>query len=130
MPFTRTLAATSTALALAMTAAPMTVMSTQNAAAQEAAGGYSGAQLDAFTVALLQVFDLRKKYTPALQSAESEDQQQEILDKATAEIAGAIEDTDGITLETYQEIAEAATQDQDLEMQIKSRVEDMVQTAE
>jgi len=130
MPFRRILAATTTAMTLALTVAPVTALTVQSATAQEVAAEYSGEKLDAFTVALLQVVDLREKYTPVLQSAESEDEQKSILEKANAEIIGAIEGTDGITVREYQEIAEAAAQDQDLSTRITGRIEDMNKAAD
>ena len=73
MSFQKTLTASTTAIALALAAAPMTALTAQSVAAQEA-GDYSAQELDAFTNALLEVASVREKYTPLLQSAETEDQ--------------------------------------------------------
>ncbi|WP_371037276.1 DUF4168 domain-containing protein [Rhodosalinus sp. FB01] len=129
MPFGKTLTATTMALGLAMTGASVTALTAQSAAAQEAAD-YSGEQLDAFTVAYLQVIDLREKYVPVLQAAESQDQQQAIIEEANAEMVEAIESTDGMTLDDYESIAQAAAEDQDLNARIMARIEDMAQPAE
>ncbi|WP_371056645.1 DUF4168 domain-containing protein [Rhodosalinus sp. K401] len=129
MPFGKTLTATTMALGLAMTGASVTALTAQSAAAQEAAE-YSGEQLDAFTVAYLQVIDLREKYVPVLQAAESQDQQQAIIEEANAEMVEAIESTDGMTLDDYESIAQAAAEDQDLNARIMARIEDMAQPAE
>ncbi|ARE83934.1 conserved exported hypothetical protein [Roseovarius sp. EC-HK134] len=122
MSFHKTLTASTAALALALAAAPMTVFTAQSAVAQEAAE-YSGDQLDAFTSALIEVASVREKYTPLLQSAETEDQQTAIIKEANAEITDVIETTDGITMDSYLEIAQAASQDQALNQRIIKRVQ-------
>lgn len=122
MPNRRILKATTTALALAFAAAPMTALTAQGAAAQQQAE-YSAAELDIFAEALLQVADVRQKYTTLLQSAESEDQQAAIVEEANSEIVRVIEDTDGISIDRYTEIAEAANQDQGLNQRIVKRIQ-------
>jgi fibrillarin-like rRNA methylase len=122
MSFHKTLTASTAALALALAAAPLTVLTAQSAVAQEAAE-YSGDQLDAFTSALIEVASVREKYTPLLQSAETEDQQAAIIEEANAEITDVIETADGITMDSYLEIAQAASQDQALNQRIIKRVQ-------
>ena len=122
MSFQKTLTASTTALALALAAAPMTVLTAQSVAAQEA-GEYSAQELDAFTNALLEVSSVREKYTPLLQSAETEDQQAAIVEEANAEITEVIETTDGMTMDSYLEIAQAASEDQALNQRIIKRVQ-------
>lgn len=118
-----TLKATTTAIALAFAAAPMAMVTAQSAAAQSAES-YSAEELDIFTNALLEVAEVRKKYTPLLQSAETEDQQAAIVEEANAEITQVIEETDGITLDRYTEISQAASEDQGLNQRIVKRVQD------
>ncbi|MBQ0750429.1 MAG: DUF4168 domain-containing protein [Roseovarius sp.] len=122
MSFQKTLTASTTAIALALAAAPMTVFTAQSVAAQEA-GDYSAQELDAFTNALLEVASVREKYTPLLQSAETEDQQAAIVEEANAEITEVIEATDGLTMDSYLEIAQAASEDQALNQRIVKRVQ-------
>lgn len=124
MPLRKTLTATTMAFGLAVTA-----LSAQSAAAQSAAD-YSGEQIEAFTVAYLEVMDLREQYVPQLEAAESEDEQSAIIEEANAEIVDAIEGTDGLTLEDYEAIAEAAAEDQDLQARIVTRMEEMDQGAQ
>ena len=118
-----TLKATTTAIALAFAAAPMAMVTAQSAAAQSAES-YSAEELDIFTTALLEVAEVREKYTPVLQSAETEDQQAAIVEEANAEITQVIEETDGITLDRYTEISQAASKDQGLNQRIVKRVQD------
>lgn len=124
MPIRTTLKATTTAFALAVAAAPVTVLTAQSAAAQEAAS-YSAEELDIFAEALLQVAHVRQKYTAMMQSAETGDQQAAIVEEANAEITRVIEDTDGITIDRYTEIAQAANEDQGLNQRIIKRVQSM-----
>ncbi|MEI4234495.1 DUF4168 domain-containing protein [Roseovarius sp. D22-M7] len=119
-----TLKATTTAIALALASAPMVAMTAQSAAAQSE-GSYSSEELDIFTTALLEVAEVREKYTPMLQSAETEDQEASIVQEANDEIMQVIEDTDGITLDRYTEIAQAANEDQELNQRIIKRVQSM-----
>lgn len=122
MSFHKTLTASTTALALAFAAAPMTVLTAQSVAAQEA-GEYSAQELDAFTSALLEVASVRDKYTPLLQSAETEEQKTAIVEEANAEITEVIETTDGLTMDSYLEIAQAASEDEALNQRIVKRVQ-------
>jgi len=124
MPTRTTFKATTTAIALALAAGPVTVLTAQTAAAQQQAE-YSSAELDIFAEALLQVADVRQKYTAMMQSAETEDQQAAIVEEANTEITRVIEETDGITLDRYTEIAQAADQDQGLNQRIVKRIQSM-----
>ena len=123
MPNAQTLKTVTTALALAVSTAPLAVVTAQTAAAQEAAS-YSSGDLDTFTDALLRVADVRQDYTERLQAAGNEEEQAAIVEEANAEITRAIADTDGITVERYTEIAEAASEDQSLNQRIMQRVRD------
>jgi len=117
-----TLKATTTAIALALATAPMVTLTAQGAAAQSAES-YSSEELDIFTDALLEVAQVRQKFTPQLQSAETEDEEAAIVEEANAEIMQVIEDTDGISVDRYTEIAQAASEDQELNQRIIKRVQ-------
>ncbi|MFO7757952.1 MAG: DUF4168 domain-containing protein [Roseovarius sp.] len=119
-----TLKATTTAIALALASAPMVAITAQGAAAQSAED-YSSEELDIFSNALLEVAEVREKYTPMLQGAETPDEEAEIVEEANAEIMQVIEDTDGITIDRYTEIAQAANEDQELNERIIKRVQSM-----
>lgn len=117
-----TLKATTTAIALAFCAAPMAAITAQGAAAQSARS-YSSEELDIFTNALVQVAEVRQKYTPIMERAETEDQRAAVIQEANVEIVDVIEQTDGMTVEKYTEIAEAASADQSLNQRIMKRVQ-------
>lgn len=119
-----TLKATTTAIALALATAPVVTLTAQSAAAQSESS-YSSEELDIFTNALLDVAEVRQKFTPRLQGAETEDEQMAIVQEANAEIMQVIEDTDGMTVDRYTEIAQAASEDQQLNQRIIQRVQSM-----
>ncbi|MGI3212988.1 DUF4168 domain-containing protein [Roseovarius tibetensis] len=98
---------------------------TAQGAAAQSADSYSAEELDIFTDALLEVAQVRQKYTPMLQNAENEDEQASIVEEANAEITQVIDDTDGMTLDRYTEIAQAANEDQELNQRIIKRVQSM-----
>ena len=80
MPNAQTLKTVTTALALAVSTAPLAVVTAQTAAAQEAAS-YSSGDLDTFTDALLRVADVRQDYTERLQAAGNEEEQAAIVEE-------------------------------------------------
>ncbi|SEO99114.1 protein of unknown function [Salinihabitans flavidus] len=118
----KTLAAVTTALGLAVTAAPMVALTAQGAAAQSQEA-YSAEKLDAFTNALLDVAELRQKYTNQLQGTEGQEQQDAIVAEANAEIEKTIENADNITVDEYVEIAQAVGEDEDLQARVTKRIE-------
>jgi hypothetical protein len=119
-----TLKATTTAIALALATAPMVTLTAQGAAAQ-GAESYSSEELDIFTDALLEVAEVRQKYTPMLQGAENEEKEASIVEEANQEIMQVIEETDGMSVDRYTEIAQAANEDQELNQRIIERVQSM-----
>lgn len=119
-----TLKATTTAIALALATAPVIPLTAQTAAAQSSEI-YSSEELDMFTDALLEVAKVRETYTSRLQGAEDQEEEASIVEEANAEILQVIEETDGITLDRYTEIAQAANEDQELNQRIIERVQSM-----
>ncbi len=117
-----TLKATTTAIALALATAPMVTLTAQSAAAQSS-DEYSSEELDIFTDALLEVAEVREKYTAELEGAEDGDEEAAIVEEANEEIVEVIEAKDGITLDRYTEIAQAANEDQELNERIIERVQ-------
>lgn len=117
-----TLKATTTAIALALATAPMVTLTAQSAAAQSS-DEYSSEELDIFTDALLEVAEVREKYTAELEGAADGDEEAAIVEEANEEIVEVIEAKDGITLDRYTEIAQAANEDQELNERIIERVQ-------
>lgn len=84
------------------------------AASESSAPSYSDQQLQAFAVAFLEVDKVKRDYTQRLQNAGSEDAQKTIQSEASQEMKKAVEGTDGISLDQYNQIIQSAQTDPDL----------------
>lgn len=80
-------------------------------------------KLDSFVIAALTVQDLIDQWTPRIDGAENEEQAQQLVEEANTELAAAIEATDGITLDEYVEIRNAAQDDPALSADIAEKLE-------
>ncbi|PIV76041.1 MAG: hypothetical protein COW55_03260 [Rhodobacteraceae bacterium CG17_big_fil_post_rev_8_21_14_2_50_65_11] len=81
------------------------------------------AQLDAFVLAYVEVTDLREHYIAQLQDAQSQEDQQAIMQEANAEITGAVDAVEGMDVATYETILAMAQDDPQLVNRINSRIE-------
>ena len=84
---------------------------------------FQQAELEAFARAVLAVAEVRDTYAVRFQAAEDETAQQSLLQEANTEMRGAVEETDGITVERYVAISEAALTDQVLSDRIATLIE-------
>lgn len=90
----------------------------------DAQSEYDQGKLDSFVTAAMAVNDLIDKWTPQIQGAESEQQANEMRTQANTEMVEAIEQTDGITVDEYQEILETARADPEFSTRIQDMLED------
>jgi len=127
MTFRKTAAAATSALALTLAAAPALVLSSGTASAQVAADEYSAEDIDAFVEAFVEVNDVRTAYAQQLQETEDEAEQRVIIQDGNAAIVDAIDGVDGMDVELYTAILEAAGSDEDLSQRINRRVDDAIQ---
>jgi|GEM_PF-1319236 len=127
MTFRKTAAAATSALAFALTAAPVLVLSSGTVTAQVAADEYSAADIDAFVAAFVEVNDVRTAYARQLQQTEDEAEQRAIIQEGNAAIVEAIDGVDGMDVELYSAILEAAGSNEDLSQRITRRLDDVVQ---
>ncbi|SHI89085.1 DUF4168 domain-containing protein [Wenxinia saemankumensis] len=116
---------TRTALALtlagAMGAAPLAALAQEaetapgatTAPAPLTAAEIDDATLAAFADAVVAVEEIRASWEPRIAEAETADQQG-LVEQAGNEMIAAIEDTEGLTLEEYVAVNEAAAQDPEL----------------
>ena len=81
------------------------------------------AQLDASVLAYVEVTDLREHYIAQLQDAQSQEDQQAIMQEANAEITGAVDAVEGMDVATYETILAMAQDDPQLVNRINSRIE-------
>jgi hypothetical protein len=122
----KTLTALAFGSAIALgTAAPVMA---QDAPAQEIDGAAliaTDTKLDAFITAALAVNAVRQEYIGQLEGVEDEARAQELIEAANVEIVQAVENADGITLDEYVAMGEAASNDQELKAQIDTRFREM-----
>ncbi|MCC5985811.1 MAG: DUF4168 domain-containing protein [Rhodobacteraceae bacterium] len=120
MAFTRTLAPAALAIGMAFGGIGATP-----ALAQSAPPGAElieqEEKLDAFIDAAMAVADVRDAYLQSLESAESEDEQNRIIEEANTAILTAVEETPGITVDEYIAIGDAAAADPALNEMLNAR---------
>ena len=133
MTLTRTLAATAAATTLAL--APLAPALAQDGATGDAAPGMAApdagsgsaaesdmavpdALLDTFVTAALSVSSVAEDYQGRIRSAEDDEARDELATEAREAMIAAVEETDGITVEEYVTIAEAAQTDQELNQRV------------
>jgi len=121
MTFKTTLTAAVLASGLALGTAPAVLAQTQpdGAALVQEEG-----KLDSFVVAALAVDEVRNTYVAQLQTIEDEAAQQALIEEANAAIVQAIEDAEGINLEEYVAIGEAASTDPEIAAQLDAMMQE------
>jgi RNA processing factor Prp31 len=82
-------------------------------------------KLDSFVVAALAVDEVRNTYMAQLQTLEDEAEQQSLIQEANAAMVQAIEESEGITLEEYVAIGEAASTDPEIAAMLDTMMREM-----
>ncbi|RDC73344.1 DUF4168 domain-containing protein [Rhodovulum sp. 12E13] len=131
MTFGRILATTTATAALAL--APLAPAVAQDGSATGSApeSGVQGgadmavpdALLDSFVTAALSVSSVAEDYQGRMQAAETDAARQDLATEARQEMISAVEGTDGITVEEYVTIAEAAQTDESLALRLQAEVD-------
>ncbi|MFN3954800.1 MAG: DUF4168 domain-containing protein [Pararhodobacter sp.] len=119
MPIRKTLAATATALGLAL-AAPLALPALAD---QPAAQSIDQQQLEAFVNAFQAVNEVEARHAAAFEAAETDDARAQVVAQANAEMVDAIEATAGISVEQYIEVLQQAQVDADLNARIAAMIE-------
>lgn len=97
---------------------------TQPPATKEApATTFDVGQLQSFVSAYLQVDEITRTYVPQMQEADSTEQQQQLQHQATQEMVMAVENAEGISVDEYNAIAQAAQADPELAMQLDEMIQ-------
>jgi len=78
-----------------------------------AADGYSQSKLESYAAAVMKVQEIDRAYQPKIQQAQDQQQADAITTEATTQMIGEIE-AQGLSVEEYNAITEAAEQDQQL----------------
>jgi hypothetical protein len=79
---------------------------------------FTDQKLESFVVAALAVEELIRQWNPRIQGAENAEQAAQLREQASAELVDTISRTEGITVEEYQQIGQAAQGDPDLAARI------------
>ena len=120
MTLIRTLAASAAAAALVLApAAPALAQEADTAPEMERS--VPDALLDSFITAALSVSEIAEDYQGRMQAADGDAARQDLATEARTAMIAAVEETDGITVEEYLEISEAARVNEDLGQRLQDR---------
>lgn len=103
-------------LALVLAFAPL--------ASADAQAEFGQAKLESFVSAAIAVNDLIEQWGPRIEEAESEEQAAQLREQANAEMVTAIDQTEGISVDEYQTIVQAARNDPELSGQLQQMFEE------
>ena len=95
--------------------------------AQEA---FTDAKLQSFASAVIAVNAIVERWRPQIQAAPSETDKQQMAEKANQEMRAAVEGTEGLSVEEYQAIAQAAQGDPQLMARIDKVFKEMAPAAQ
>jgi hypothetical protein len=95
------------------------------AGAAQAQEQYDQQKLESFVVAALEVNRLVEEWTPRIQGAPSESDAAAMRDQANGELVNAINQANGITIDEYREISQAAQADPALMERISGIFEEL-----
>ena len=93
-------------------------------AAPEMAADFSDTQLEHFVDATMKMQEVRSDYIPQIEAAESDADKAELAQQAQTEMAAAVEATEGLDVQTYNEIGRAAQADQALNARLVAMLQD------
>ncbi|MBN8245442.1 DUF4168 domain-containing protein [Nitratireductor aquimarinus] len=79
-------------------------------------------KLQAFTVAFLAVSDVKEQYTKRFQGASSDNDKQQVQAEATQQMEQAVEKTDGISVDEYNQIIQSAQTDEALAQKLNGMI--------
>ena len=88
------------------------------AAPRASAEDYSDATLEAFVSAAVEVSRRIETWRPLIEGAADEDEREDMIEEAQADLARAIEETEGIDEDAYYAIYNAAREDEALRTRI------------
>lgn len=106
--------------ASAQDAAPMPAPEMEQPAA--AAPSVDDVKLKSFAVAFLEVTKVTQSYQPQIESAGTAEDQQRLQQEAGEQMIDAVNDADGITVDEYNQIIQAAQTDPELAQRINSHI--------
>ena len=93
----------------------------QQAPATQAAS-VDDAKLKSFAVAFLEVTKVTRSYQPMIEAADTPDAQKQLREEASQKMVETVNDAQGISVEEYNMIIQAAQTDPELAQRINSRI--------
>lgn len=134
MALRSTTALVAAALASSLAVAPLGALAAESQAPQQAQSqqqaqskSFSDQKLEAYAEAAIQVSALLQEWRPKMQQARQDGNQEQLKQmrqKANSELVSAIKAANGINLQEYQEISEAARQDKALYDKLNKMVQE------
>ncbi len=88
----------------------------------------SDQKLDAYADAAIKVAKISLRVSPEIRAADNEEQRKDIFLRMQEEMVEAVHNTEGITVQEYNEISLMASQDSGLADDLRSRFEDLQQS--
>ena len=111
-------------LGVTMAVSPVALASAQEAMPEAGpAAQVDGAVLDAFALAVVGVIEVRDDYSARFEAAETDADREAIAAEANEQMVAVIEAVEGMDLQTYLAIAQAAQSDAELNQRIVTRLE-------
>jgi hypothetical protein len=102
----------------------LSVVDYSQSGSEPSSASFSDADLKAFVLAAIHVQRISEFYAERLQDAKTPEEQQEMKQAATSEMVKAVE-TEGISVDKYQEIANQAEADEDVAERVKQHIENI-----
>lgn len=99
---------------------------TPAAQAQEA-GDFSDAKLQSFAEAAIKLSQIRSEYQSQMQSMETDQERQQLQQQTNQRMAQTVQQTEGINIEEYNEIATASRADEGLAEKVNQYIKDAAQ---
>lgn len=128
MTLTRTLMSGISALTIGLGAAIGVAAAQDAAPAPQAqapatqAAPVDDAKLKSFAVAFLEVTKVTRSYQPRIEAADTSDAQQELRQEASQKMVETVNDAQGISVDEYNMIIQAAQTDPDLAQRINTHI--------
>jgi len=126
MTYTRLPVAILAAAALAFGGALTAPMAAKTAQAQES-GSYSNEKLRSFAQAAIKLGKIRSDYQAEMGSLETDEERRQLQQQTNQRMAQAVQQTDGISIEEYNEIATASRSDEQLAKKVNEMIKAQAQ---
>lgn len=92
------------------------------------AAEFTDAQLESFIEATVKLQELQSAYLPQIEAAETDADKRALAQEARTEMTSAVEATEGLDVETYNRIGQAAQTDEDLNARLVAMLQDRAPT--